>query len=198
MASVGRSMRCFGPVRSPSQAMASKKPGFVTNQRRGGVAVRSTSPQADMAEASVSKRISAVLRILSPAPEPNGPGVARGRGHAVPKGAGEEERIRVEPVDAALGFGQNEPLGRGRLSVSTSNSRSTTASLPPRESRRMARRRAVGSIDPPAQIQSSSSSRAKASRSSSTCQSGFGFAIGGERRVSPDVRADGRHPARKL
>ena len=91
--------------------MASKKPGFVTNQRRGGVAVRSTSPQCRHSRSFGFEEDLGRLRILSPAPEPNGPGVARGRGHAVPKGAGEEERIRVEPVDAAFGFGQNEPLG---------------------------------------------------------------------------------------
>jgi hypothetical protein len=82
------------------------------------------------------------------------------------------------------------PLASGRAKpfatndfVPRSNSRNTTASLPPRDSRTIARSCFIGRVPAPPQIQSSPSAIASASRSISTSQSGVSL-----RKLSGVVR----------
>jgi hypothetical protein len=70
-----------------------------------------------------------------------------------------------------LASGTKKPSGRNVL-VGMSNSRSTAASLPPRDRRTMARSCVPGRVVAPPQIQSSPSAVASASRSIRTSQRG--------------------------
>ena len=137
-------------------------------------------------------------------PQPHGAGIARGGDVAAvgaARAAGVSSSIQLAQP---LASGRTKPSGTNDL-VPRSNSRSTTASLPPRDSRTIARSCLSGRVPAPPQIQSSPSAVASASRSSSTshCGSSLAEALGRGappqaarmRRVGPEVVEPGPAPA---
>ena len=127
-----------------------------------------------------------LLRFAAAPPQPHRAGIARGRDVAA------RRRCCSSRVSRRASSRRPWPrAGRSRpprrLRLARSNSRNTTASLPPRDRRTIARSCVPGRVAAPPQIQSSPSAAASASRSSRISQSGWSRAEALERGAPPQA-----------
>ena len=110
-ASVGASMRWVGPVRSPICRMPSKKPVRSMNTTRSeGRGVVDLAPETHILGRGLEQD-GGRERVLAARPEPNRAGIAGAGGHAFAEGAGQDQRVAVEPIGPAFRLGQGETVG---------------------------------------------------------------------------------------